>query len=83
MNKSSKEEINKLINQYRALTVERLEVENAMIKGYETIMIYNDTAKKTKNFEEVSLLKQRLSYINKKISKTDKQILKLLEQTDS
>ena len=78
MSKTSREEINRLLNQYRALIVERLEVENAICKGYETIMSNNGAGDSAQNLK-LTTLKERLNHINKEKTRTDKKIQKMLK----
>ena len=81
MNNPSQEKFNKLLNQYKALTVERLEVENVICKTYETQMLNKETTDPTEKLKEIATLKKRLNHINKEITNTDKKMLRLLKQS--
>ena len=80
MDKPSQEKFNKLLNQYKALTVERLEVENVICKTYETLMLKKETTDPTEKLKEIPIMKKRLNHINKEITNTDKKMLRLLKQ---
>ena len=86
MNKFPKEDFNRLIKKYKALSVERLEIENEMLKTYEVLSSDNavtitSNRSSSDKFKSIMALRKRLNVVNQEIKKTDQVILKLFENS--
>ena len=83
MKKFSQDDFNKLLKQYKALSVERLEIENEILRTYESLTV--DTVvpiasmSTSDKFKTITSLKQRLKIADQEIKKTDQKILKLFK----
>ena len=77
MDKVTDEKFNKLLTQYKILSVERLEVEKLICQAYEVTVINGITKLSSESFKEITELRKRLSCINKEIKKIDNKILKM------
>ena len=82
MNKFSQDDFNKLLNQYRALSVERLELDNEILRSYESltvdsiVVITSDSDK----FKTITSLRERLKFVTQEMKKIDKKIMSLFIQ---
>ena len=86
LNKFPKEDFNRLITKYKALSVERLEIENEMLKTYEVLSSDNavtitSNRSSSNKFKSIMTLRKRLNAVNQEIKKTDQVILKLFENS--
>jgi len=86
LNKFPKEDFNRLIKKYKALSVERLEIENEMLKTYEVLSSDNavtitSNRSSSDKFKSIMALRKRLNVVNQEIKKTDQVILKLFENS--
>ena len=83
MKNISRDKFNKLLKQYKALSVERLEIENEILRSYESLNFENaETAKSistSEKFKTISSLKERLKTVNQVLKKTDRKIMKLFK----
>jgi hypothetical protein len=86
LNKFPKEDFNRLLTQYKALSVERLEIENDILKTYE-ILSSDNAVTMTSNrassdkFKSIMALRKRLNVVNLEIKKVDQKILNLFENS--
>jgi hypothetical protein len=79
MTKLSKENFNKLVKQYKALSVEKLEMENDIIKLYESLTADSFLAITSDKLNMIESMRDRLKIIDQEMKKTDKKILKLFK----
>jgi hypothetical protein len=83
MKKFSQDDFNKLLKQYKALSVERLEIENEILRTYESLTV--DTVvpiasvSTSDKFKTITSLRERLKIANQEMKKTDQKILKLFK----
>jgi 23S rRNA U2552 (ribose-2'-O)-methylase RlmE/FtsJ len=82
--KLSRDRFNKLLKQYKALSVERLEIENEILRSYESLTVDNATTITTNSTSDklktITSLRERLKTVNQVLKKTDKKILKLFKE---
>jgi hypothetical protein len=77
MDKVSDERFNKLLTQYKTLSVERLEVEKSIYQAYEITVTNGVKTLSSESLKEITELRKRLSCINKEMKKIDNKILKM------
>jgi hypothetical protein len=77
MNKVLDEKFNKLLTQYKTLSVERLEVEKSICQVYEVTVANGVETLTPESLKEITELRKRLSCINKEITKIDNKINKM------
>jgi hypothetical protein len=83
MKKFSQDVFNRLLKQYKALSVERLEIENEILRSYESLTV--DTVvpiasiSTSSKFKTIISLRERLKIANLEMKKIDRKILKLLK----
>jgi len=86
LNKFPKEDFNRLLNQYKTLSVERLELENEILRSYEVlsgdhaVTITSNRASSDK-FKSIMALRKRLNVTNQEMKKIDQKILELFENS--
>jgi hypothetical protein len=86
LNKFPKEDFNRLLTQYRALSVERLEIENEVLRTYEVLSSDNavtmtSNRASSDKFKSIMALRKRLNVVNQEIKKIDQTILRLFENS--
>ena len=79
MKKLSKENFNRLLKQYKTLSVEKLEMENEILKLYESLSADSFLTVTSDKLKMIESLRDRLKTINQEMKKTDKNILKLFK----
>jgi hypothetical protein len=79
MTKLSKENFNRLLKQYKALSVEKLEMENDIIKLYESLTADSFLKITSDKLKMIESLREKLEIMNQEMEKTDKEILKLFK----
>ena len=79
MKKLSKENFNRLLKQYKTLSVEKLEMENEILKLYESLTADSFLTITSDKLKMIESLRDRLKTINQEMKKTDKKILKLFK----
>ena len=83
MKKFSQDVFNRLLKQYKALSVERLEIENEILRSYEALTV--DTVvpiasiSTSSKFKKIIALRERLKIANLEMKKIDRKILKLFK----
>ena len=77
MGNTSHEEFNKLLTQYKTLSVERLEVEKSICQAYEISVINGVKTVSYEKLKEITKLRKRLNCINKEMKNIDNKILKM------
>ncbi len=83
MKKFSQDAFNRLLKQYKALSVERLEIENEILRSYESLTV--DTVvpiasiSTSGKFKTIISLRERLKIANLEMKKIDRKILKLFK----
>jgi hypothetical protein len=83
MKKFSQDVFNRLLKQYKALSVERLEIENEILRSYESLTV--DTVvpiasiSTSSKFKTIISLRERLKIANLEMKKIDRKILKLFK----
>ena len=84
MKNISRDKFNKLLKQYKALSVERLEIENEILRSYESLNFENaETAQSistSEKFKTITSLKERLKTVNQVLKKTDRKIMKFFKE---
>lgn len=76
MKKFSKENFNRLLKQYKTLSVEKLEMEQEILKLYESLIIDNIVTINSDKLKTIESLRERLNIVNREMKKIDKKILK-------
>ena len=77
MNKVLDDKFNKLLTQYKTLSIERLEVEKSLCRSYEVTVTNGVTTLTSESLKEITELRKRLSCINKEMKRIDNKILKM------
>ena len=77
MGNTSQEEFNKLLTQYKTLSVERLEVEKSICQAYEISVINGVKTVSSEKLKEITKLRKRLNCINKEMKNIDNKILRM------
>jgi len=81
MKKMSKDNFNRLLKQYKTLSVEKLEIENEVLKQYESLIANNVITITSDELKAIKSLRERLKIVSQEMKKTDKKILKLFKDT--
>ena len=76
MKKFSKNDFNRLLKQYKTLSVEKLEMEQEILTLYESLIIDNVVTINSEKLKTIDSLKERLNIVNREMKKLDKKILK-------
>ena len=76
MKKFSKDNFNRLLTQYKALSAEKLELETEILKLYESLIVDNVVTINSDKVKTLESLRERLNIVNQEMKKTDKRILK-------
>jgi len=76
MKKFSKNDFNRLLKQYKTLSVEKLEMEQEILTLYESLIIDNVVTINSDKLKTIESLRERLNIVNREMKKTDKKILK-------
>jgi len=79
MKKMTKVDSNKLLKKYKTLSVEKLEIENEILKFYETLIADNVVTIPSDKIDTIKSLRQRLKSVNQEMKKTDRKISKLFK----
>ena len=79
MKKMTKVDSNKLLKKYKTLSVEKLEIENEILKFYETLIADNVVTIPSEKIDTIKSLRQRLKSVNQEMKKTDRKISKLFK----
>ncbi len=79
MKKFSQDDFSRLLKQYRALSVERLEMENEVLRLYESSAIDNMAKIASNKLRTITSLRKRLSIVNQEMRNTDRKILALFK----
>ncbi len=79
MKKMSKDNFNRLLKQYKTLSVEKLEIENEILKLYESLIADNVVTISPDELKAIKSLRERLKIVSQEMKKTDKKILKLFK----
>jgi hypothetical protein len=75
----SKDDFKRLLKQYKTLSVEKLEIENEILKVYESLIADNFLTITSDKLKTIESLRERLDIVNQEMKKTDKKILKLFK----
>ncbi len=81
MKKMSKDNFNRLLKQYKTLSVEKLEIENEILKLYESLIADNVVTISPDELKAIKSLRERLKIVSQEMKKTDKKILKLFKDS--
>jgi hypothetical protein len=76
MKKFSKNDFNRLLKQYKTLSVEKLEMEQEILTLYESLIIDNVVTINSEKLKTIDSLRERLNIVNREMKKLDKKILK-------
>lgn len=77
----SQDDFNRLLKQYRALSVERLEIENEILRFYESLVIDNIAIIVSDKLKVITSLRKRLSIVNQEMKKIDRKISELFKDS--
>jgi len=84
MKNISRDKFNKLLKQYKALSVERLEIENEILRSYESLTLDSaetiTSVSAIEKFKTIASLRERLKTVNQVLKKTDRKIMKLFKE---
>ncbi len=84
MKNFSRDKFNKLLKQYKALSVERLELENEILRSYESLTVDSaetiTSVSAIEKFKTITSLRERLKTVNQVLQKTDRKIMKLFKE---
>jgi hypothetical protein len=80
MKKFSKNDFNRLLKQYKTLSVEKLEMEQEILTLYESLIIDNAVTINSDKLKTIESLRERLNIVNQEMKKIDKKILKMFEK---
>ena len=81
MKKFSKNDFNRLLKQYKTLSVEKLEMEQEILTLYESLIIDNVVTINPEKLKTIESLRERLNIVNQEMKKIDKKILKIFEKS--
>ncbi len=81
MKKFSKNDFNRLLKQYKTLSVEKLEMEQEILTLYESLIIDNVVTINPDKLKTIESLRERLNIVNQEMKKIDKKILKIFEKS--
>ena len=81
MKKFSKNDFNRLLKQYKTLSVEKLEMEQEILTLYESLIIDNVVTINPDKLKTIESLKERLNIVNQEMKKIDKKILKMFKKS--
>jgi hypothetical protein len=76
MKKFSKNDFNRLLKQYKTLSVEKLEMDQEILTLYESLIIDNVVTINSEKLKTIDSLRERLNIVNREMKKLDKKILK-------
>jgi hypothetical protein len=76
MKKFSKNDFNRLLKQYKTLSVEKLEMEQEILTLYESLIIDNIVTINSDKLKTIESLRERLNIVNREMKKIDNKILK-------
>jgi hypothetical protein len=76
MKKFSKDHFNRLLKQYKALSVEKLEMEQEILTLYGSLIIDNVVTINSDKLKTIDSLRDRLKIVSQEMKKIDKKILK-------
>ena len=76
MKKFSKENFNRLLKQFKTLSVEKLEMEQEILKLYESLIIDNVVTINSDKLKTIESLRERLNIVNREMKKIDRKISK-------
>jgi hypothetical protein len=76
MKKFSKDHFNRLLKQYKALSVEKLEMEQEILTLYGSLIIDNVATLNSDKLKTIDSLRDRLKIVSQEMKKIDKKILK-------
>ncbi len=79
MKKMTKVDSNRLLKKYKTLSVEKLEIENEILKFYEVLIADNVVTIPSDKIDTIKSLRQRLKIVNQEMKKTDRKIVKLFK----
>ena len=79
MTKITKEDFNRVLKLYKTLSVEKLKMENEILKLYESLTADSFLTITSDKLKKIESLRNRLNIINKEMKKTDRKILKLFK----
>jgi hypothetical protein len=79
MKKVSRDEFNRLLKQFKTLSVEKLEVEHEILKLYESLIVANVATITSDKLKTIESLRDRLKIVNREMKKIDNRILKIFK----
>ncbi len=79
MKKFSRDEFNRLLKQFKTLSVEKLEVEHEILKLYESLIVANVVTITSDKLKTIESLRERLKIVNREMKKIDNRILKIFK----
>jgi hypothetical protein len=81
MKKFSKNDFNRLLKQYKTLSVEKLEMEQEILRLYESLIIDDAVTINPDKLKTIESLRERLNIVNQEMKKIDRKILKMFKKS--
>ena len=81
MKKTLKDDFNRLLKKYKALSAEKFEMEHEILKSYESLIVDNAFIITSEMLKTIESQRERLNTVNQEMKKTDKKILKMFKNS--
>jgi prephenate dehydrogenase len=81
MKKTLKDDFNRLLKKYKALSAEKFEMEHEILKSYESLIVDNAFTITSEMLKTIESQRERLNTVNQEMKKTDKKILKMFKSS--
>ena len=81
MKKTLKDDFNRLLKKYKALSAEKFEMEHEILKSYESLIVDNAFTITSEMLKTIESQRERLNTVNQEMKKTDKKILKMFKNS--
>jgi prephenate dehydrogenase len=81
MKKILKDDFNRLLKKYKALSAEKFEMEHEILKSYESLIVDNVITITSETLKTIESQRERLNIVNQEMKKTDKKILKIFKSS--
>jgi len=79
MKKTLKDDFNRLLKKYKALSAEKFEMEHEILKSYESLIVDNTFTITSEMLKTIESQRERLNTVNQEMKKTDKKILRMFK----
>lgn len=81
MKKTLKDDFNRLLKKYKALSAEKFEMEHEILKSYESLIVDNAFTITSEMLKTIESQRERLNTVNQEMKKTDKKIVKMFKSS--